>query len=202
MYNMVEILNKVFRAKAEGGGPGSLDISLTSGTSPVSVANPLPVSSDANQSIVTFSRSNSGSAYTAGDVIGPAVTGNLEFANVSSSPGSMVDIFRATLYTNGNVVPSGMDALRLHLYSSAPTIIADDAAFDLAAGDRSKYVGHIDFDTINALGATLFAQASQVNCFACLAPGSTTLYGVLQTISGFTPVASASYTVALYVVTV
>ena len=43
-----------------------------------------------------------------------------------------------------------MAAFRLHLYSAAPDVVADNAAWDLAsAGDRSKYQGYLDFTGYN-----------------------------------------------------
>jgi hypothetical protein len=93
-----------------------------------------------------------------------------------------------------------MSGFRLHLYNSAPTAILDNSAFNIPVADRSKYIGYIDFDTPSDLGDTLFTQALNVNLFATLATGSTTLYGILQTIGGYTPTSATVKTVNLTVV--
>ena len=102
-----------------------------------------------------------------------------------------------SLMINLAAVTSGMTSFRLHLYKTSPTAVLDNAAFDLVAGDRTAYVGYIDIPAPTDLGATLFVQVDQVNKRVS-APGGV-LYGVLQTVGGYTPTSSEDYTLTLRV---
>ena len=154
------------------------------GTEVVSVSNDISV---------TITRPSNTTLYTAGDVIGVADVGT------PANAGSAIHVFNGvpakaviegvSLRIDVGSVPSGMTTFRLHLYKSAPTAILDNAAFDLIAGDRSAYVGYVDIPVPVDLGATLFAQTDQINK-RVVAP-SGVLYGLLQTIGGFTPSSGA-----------
>jgi hypothetical protein len=83
-------------------------------------------------------------------------------------------------------IPAGMTTFRLHLYSSAPTAITDNLAFNIIDADRSKYLGYIEFDTPVDLGDNiLWTQKENINMVRKLA--STSVFGCLQTVTGFTP---------------
>jgi hypothetical protein len=58
-----------------------------------------------------------------------------------------------SLVFSDSTVPSGMGAFRLHLYSASPTAIADNAAFDLASGERATYMGFIDLPRLQTSAA-------------------------------------------------
>ena len=149
-----------------------------------------------------FTRPNDTTAYAAGDVVGPAVTGNLVFSSTDPTMklGENVIFNRASLRADVAALPTGMGSLRLHLFDSAPTAIADNAAFNLIEADRDKYLGYIDFDTMQDLGDTLYITMPSLNFQAKIGITSTTLYGVLQTLSGYTPTASAVKTITLYTI--
>lgn len=97
-------------------------------------------------------------------------------------------------------IPAGMSTFRLHLYNAAPTAIADNAAYNLPAGDRAKYLGYISLSTPVDLGATLWAQDDNINFSGKLA--ATSLYGILQTVGAYAPTAECVKTIALNVVEV
>jgi hypothetical protein len=126
-------------------------------------------------------------AYTAGDVVGAAVTANISFGEFAGIASGAVILMGAWLRIDKNAVPTGMGAFRLHLYNAAPTAIADNAAFNVIAADRTKYLGYIDLPTPIDLGDTLWSQVENVNKKVKLASGSKYLYGVLQTVAGYTP---------------
>lgn len=157
----------------------------------VTYQTPLPITLAAYSSSATFTRPNDTNAYAAGDVIADSTsTPNvLTFAAIGPA-GGRTKIVTATLEIDSNSIPSGSGPLRLHLYSSAPTAIADNAAFDLPSGDRAKYVGWIDLPLPTLLGSTAFSQNINDRTELPLAAGSSTLYGILQTTTAFTPVAS------------
>ncbi len=69
-------------------------------------------------------------AYTAGDVIGGLLTFS---ATLSSQPGSG-ELREVMVYDNAKQ----QKALTLFLFDSAPSVIADNAAFNLSAADLRK----------------------------------------------------------------
>ena len=161
------------------------------GTTPtdVSATTPLPVTSSAFVSQPTITRPANTTAYAANDVVGGVVT----FASVGPSGGHVL-FTSADLRIDVSAVPSGMAGFRLYLYSATPpSALADNAAFDLPSGDRSAFVGFIDLGTPADLGATLYTQAALPLTLgaARLATGSTSLFGYLVTLGGFTPAANS-----------
>lgn len=133
------------------------------------------------RSVATITRPANTTAYSAGDVIG----GVLSFASFAVADGHLI-ITSADIRYDVAAVPSGMTSLRLHLYSTTPpSAIADNAAFDLPSGDRSVYIGYLDFSSLTDLGSTLFTQVDGLNKQVMMA--SATLYGYLVTTAGWTP---------------
>jgi hypothetical protein len=142
---------------------------------------------------LTITRPANTTPYTAGDVVG----GVLEFPCVSQNGGHLV-ITDTDLRVDLDAVPSGMAAFRLHLYSATPpSAFADNAAWDLPAGDRAAYLGYIDLGTPVDLGSTLFVQTSGVNkkLWGNNAGGS--LFAYMQTIAGYTPTSEEVYALRL-----
>lgn len=163
------------RVKLAVGADGTaLDVSTTS---------PLPVDqiTGAFTSVRSFTRPADTTAYAANDVVGGVHT----FAFAGPAGGSII-INTATLEIDITTAPSGMNLFRLYLYSATPpSALADNAPFDLPAGDRAAFLGYIDFDSLVDLGSTLFTQKDLVGKQLKLA--STTLYGYLVTLGAFTP---------------
>lgn len=164
-------------------------------------ATGMPAATAAYSVSVTATRPANTTTYTANDVIGGSPTAVLTFSNIGLS-GANVSIRSADLRIDAASVPAGMANMRLYLYSATPpSALADNAAWDIQSGDRSAYIGYIDLGTPVDLGSTLFVQADQINKQIKLAAGSTTVYGYLVTIGGFTPGAiSEVYTITLRVV--
>lgn len=148
-------------------------------------------------------------AYTAGDVVG-ATAAVWTFTNVgpandrqTSIDGANILITSAFLRIDVTGIPAGMTSFRLHLYTSSPTsALADNAAWDLPADDRTAYVGYIDLGSPADVGSTLFVQADQVNKQIKLAAGSSTLYGYLVTNAGYTPTSAAVKAIELHTVAI
>lgn len=133
----------------------------------------------------TVTRPADTTAYAAGDVVG-ATAAAITFADIGATFGHIV-ITDADLRIDVAALPSGMTTFRLHLYDATPpSALADNAAFDLPAGDRANYLGYIDFDQIVDIGSTLYVQMTGVN--KKLKMGSEpNLYGYLVSVGGFTP---------------
>jgi hypothetical protein len=91
-----------------------------------------------------------------------------------------------------------MSSHKLHLFNAAPTPIADNAAFNLIAADREKYLGAILIDVPIDIGNTLYVSMQDVNFQCKLADASNTLYGVLTTDAVFTPSALCVKTLRIH----
>ena len=146
----------------------------------------------------TQTRPNVVEAYTALDVVGTDPAANMTFATGLTAGKGFV-IYGARLRIDAAAIPAGMTSFRLHLYTSAPTAIADNAAFGLIAGDRAKYLGYVEISGVLGLGATLWAEVDNINFTGKLAEASSTLYGVLQTVGAYTPTASVVKTVSIII---
>lgn len=158
-----------------------------------------------------FTRANNATAYTAKDVVGPAVTALLEFAALSrpAAGGGAGYITGARLMTTDTGVSTVKT--RLHLYREAPTPIADNAAFTLLYANRLKRVGFIDFPALSteaagsdAYGALLVpgqltpSTMGQLPLKYNCAAADTKLYGILETLDAIgTPLAQSTWTVVL-----
>lgn len=146
------------------------------------------IKSNASEPVVTLTRKADTTAYDIGDVIGTATSATLEFTNVCNTLSSHYIILGASLEIDVNAVPSGMGAFRLHLFRNVPTTVVDNTAFNLVVADRmGSYIGYIDFDTPIDLGNTLFSRMNNINIKAKLSSTTTSVFGILQTLSAFTP---------------
>jgi hypothetical protein len=163
---------------------------------PIDESNPLPVGGNTASVSSSHTRPNDITAYSAGDVVGTNAATNLIFSNVNSSSGKTVIITGVSLEVDVASVPTGMLSFKLHLYSSAPTAIADNAAYNLPSGDRAKYAGWVDVDKPIDIGDTLFARMNNVNFQ--ITPTAQTLYGMLETNAAYTPTAQAVKKVTIH----
>lgn len=148
-------------------------------------------SPDGYVATLTVTRPSDTTAYAAADVLGPTGGGTsaLEFAFGAFS-GRCIRIEGTALERDVVAVIAGETTYTLHLYSvTPPSALADNAAFDLPAGDRASYLGSINLGTPVDLGSTLFIEQNGVNKLVKL-PG-TSIFGYLVTVGAYTP-ASAS----------
>ena len=108
-------------------------------------------------SVVNVTRPGNTTPYDALDVVG-ATEAALTFENIGPA-GGHIFITDVDLRIDINAVTSGMAAWRLHLYSATPgSGLDDNAAFNLAAGDRATYLGYIDLPVPVDMGDTIFSQ--------------------------------------------
>lgn len=144
----------------------------------------------------TITRPDDTTAYTALDVVG----GVLQFIGGEVPVQSDLFITTTTFSVHVASVPAGMSSFKLHLYDSRPATIADNAAWDLPAGDRAAYLGYVDLGTPVDVGSTLFVQATEVNKHIRMPAHSVPLYGFLVTTTGYTPSALAVKVINLHMV--
>jgi len=113
-----------------------------------------------------------------------------QFDSIGPAAGGKVLLTLLKLRWDSSALPAGMGYFRLHLYNAAPTPIADNAAFNLIAADRDKYMGFIELPPPLDLGDTLYTETEAMNYairkeVTVLSGG--TIYGILQTVNAFTP---------------
>ncbi len=147
-------------------------------------------------SSATATRPANTTAYTALDVVG-ATAAALTFENVGPANGHIF-VTDADLRINIDAVPAGMAAFRLHLYSATPgSALADNAAFNLPSGDRATYLGYIDLPVPVDMGDTIFSQPSPQVPKKIKMGATSSLFGYLQAIGGYTPTSEAVLSVRL-----
>lgn len=163
--------------------------------------NPLPVSDNGNsltvdgkayRSVATITRPSNTTAYTAGDVIGDTGGSAIISLTTAGPSGGFIILQSASLVFSDSVVPAGMGAFRIHLYSVSPTAIADNAAFDLVSGDRDTYMGYVDLSTPLDFGSTIYTQTDYPGRLIKLAAASTTLFAEIETRGAYTPVSAST----------
>lgn len=152
----------------------------------------LTVDGKAYRSTATITRPANTTAYTVGDVVGD--TGGSAIISLTSAgpSGGFIILQSISLVFSDSTVPSGMGAFRVHMYSASPTAIADNAAFDLASGDRATYMGYIDLPAPQDLGSTLYTQTDYPGRLIKLAAASTTLFAEIETRGAYTPVSAST----------
>jgi hypothetical protein len=157
----------------------------------------ITVDGKAYRTAATITRPSNTTAYTAGDVVGD--TGGSAIISLTSvgPSGGFVLVQSISLVFSDSVVPSGMGAFRLHLYSASPTAIADNAAFDLVSGERDTYMGFIDLPTPQDLGSTIYTQTDYPGRLIKLAAASTTLFVEIETRNAYTPVSASTVSIRM-----
>jgi len=149
-----------------------------------------------HSSSVTITRPSDTTAYTAGDAVGDAGGSAIIVFSGLGLAGGEIEIVSVQHEIDVAAIPSGMAGFKLHLYNASPTAIADNAAWDLIAGDRASYLGYCTLSTPEDLGGTLFFSDSFTGKQIKLT--TTSLYAVLQTVGGYTPTASAVKKVTIH----
>lgn len=156
---------------------------------------------------VGLTRPSNTDAYAAKDVISnstsaPTVLTFADFARVNQGSGIIV---RARIMTDKkDVVPQ----LRLHLFHTAPTAINDNSPYLLLYANAANRIGQIDFpamsseDPTNSTASATMRPSSDggfgpPNLWYQAASGSRDIYGVLETLSAFTPASGQKFFIQL-----
>ena len=155
----------------------------------------LTVDGKAYLSTTTITRPSNTTAYTTGDVVGDTGGSAIISLTAAGPTAGFVIIQSISLVFSDSVVPSGMGAFRIHMYSASPTAIADNAAFDLVSGDRATYMGYIDLPAPVDLGSTIYTQTDYPGRLIKLAVASTTLFVELETRGAYTPVSASTVSI-------
>lgn len=153
---------------------------------------------------VTKTRPNDTTAYTAEDVISEANSSSTSwnFADARTSPGLLVG---ARLYFNDEKTPRTI----LHLYTTAAptnTELDDNDQFGIMYESEDEKIGEINFPAASGEDASV-GNGSRAQNFDLRIPiigvpagQAGHIYGILETLDGFTPVANTQFTIDLYIV--
>lgn len=161
----------------------------------------VPVTGRANRAEAVFNRPANTTAYTARDAVTNSEasnTPNLVFDLARANGGSGI-ITKVRLVTNHATNANGV-IFRLWLYTvNTAAVAGDNAPYTVLWANRAVRVGYIDLPGLTTEGGvsdsamTLQQTSLSFNCAAA----DTKLYGILQTLGGFTPASGQSFYVEL-----
>lgn len=156
----------------------------------------MTVTGQFNLKEASVERPNNTTGYAAGDVISTVAGTVLEFNSIASENGGTGLILKAQCCISAEGDPVSVPAtIRLHLFSSTPDAIADNAPYTQAYADRQIRLGYIDFDmTAGVAGSDcveLFDDTVR-KAFKCESNASN-IYGIIETLDAFTPSASMDF---------
>lgn len=165
-------------------------VRLLSGTAEVSSTNRLPISSDVGLwATATFTPA--AAAYSANDVMDVAKTFTWVDKNGTTFAGGIVMILTADLLISETAVQSGETSYNLQKYNiTPPSARADNAAWDLASGDRASYQRATSLGTPVDIGSSLYVSTSGIN-EPILVPSTGLTFAELVTVAAFTATATA-----------
>lgn len=146
---------------------------------------------------IALTRPANTTAYTAGDVVGPAAAA-IDFGAYGLVGGSVL-VRSAQLLIESSALISGEAGYDLHLYNTTPpSALADNAPFTLASGDWPYYLGKVSFAAPTVIGAALVAQLDGINRQVGIGFSNQDLFGYLVTVGAYTPTSARKYNVTLH----
>lgn len=137
---------------------------------------------------VTLTRPANTTAYTANDAIGTGIT----FSGMGRQNGGCGLITGAKIIMADPTVI--VPEIHLWLFDTAPGATTDNAAFDVSDADALTFVGLVVFTPAGASDSASNRVYQAVNTpigYKC-ASGATSLFGLVKTMTGFTPLANSS----------
>ncbi|NLE27533.1 MAG: hypothetical protein GX625_19790 [Clostridiaceae bacterium] len=146
---------------------------------------------------ITTTTTCANASFAAGTLLGGLDATYLTF-ETGLAAGSNFSIYCVNVEVDADALPDGVTTFLLHFYSSAPTAISDGAGFDLPEGDRAKYLGNIAIAQPVDIGPVLWSQNNSVGFSGKLDDASTDIYGILQTVGGWTPASGTQIRITFY----
>ena len=144
-----------------------------------------------------FTRPANTTAYAAKDVMTDGVKKAMEFPNFSPVPGAAIDLLNAIMISSNPAASPG--AFELLLFDSPQDLATDNSAYSPANSDILEVVGVVGFDSYNVnANSTVYSMATFGHLYTRLAPGSTSLYGVLVAMSAYTPISRENFHIKLW----
>lgn len=148
---------------------------------------------------VEFTRPADTIAYSIKDAISNSTTAPtvLTFSGMGRALGSAGYINRIQILTTQVTCTA---QLRLHLFNAAPTALADNSPYTTLWARRGSRVGTIDFPALSTQGAGSDASKTQwidIPVFYVCAAADNALYGMLSSLTAFTPDSGQMFYIAL-----
>jgi hypothetical protein len=184
---------------------GSIDATVLN-TPNVTVVNTLNVGNavlsvgGCQTSVATFARPADTNGYLANDVISDSTSSPtvLTFPSVVRTPGGSGYVTYSQLMTQS---VSFTAATKLHLFSTPPTAINDNAPYATLWANRATRIGVVDLPSATSVGSSSDTAVSQndiARLFFSTAVGTTSIFGILST-SVFTPLSAQPFHLVLRV---
>lgn len=125
-------------------------------------------------------------AYSANDIVSTAKSAQWLDVAGNIFPGGHLVILTASLLIAETGLQSGEAAYTLQKYNvTPPSAHADNAAWDLPAGDRTSYQGPTSLGTPVDVGSSLFVKTSGIN-ESIIVPTTGLTFAELVTVGGAT----------------
>lgn len=144
-----------------------------------------------------FTRPADTTAYAINDVVGDNTLRSFSLGNIEG--GTTGIITKAIVMSSNSALTA---RFRLHLYKSAITAIADNAACTILYTNRELYIGSIDLPSQYTSGSGSTASFSE-NITDVLSFDMTdygpNIYYLLETLDVYTPVSASTYYIRLAV---
>jgi len=146
----------------------------------------------------SFARPADTTAYAINDAVANSTSAPtiLTFANAGRVIGGSGYIVKAELCTDQAACVA---AFRLHLFTTSVTPCNDNAAYTALYANRASRVGYIDFPAVSQEGSgstSAFALWLGQLLYVCDA-SATSLYGLLETKTAFTPASAQNFNIKL-----
>jgi hypothetical protein len=173
------------------GGACATGLSGTGGSVSI-IGNTISVSA-------SFTRPSDTTTYAAGDVVGPTGgAANQTFANVAAAGyGGMI--------TDVVVAMSTAQSLKLEaelwLFDTAPTAVADNAAFNPSDGENDTVIARIPISSADGAigGANYMYHVKNQNIAFHPAGSGTSIYGVLVARNAYIPTSAETFKIQLHI---
>lgn len=144
-------------------------------------------------SAVEITRPANTTAYAAKDAIADTGPTILTFTGCARTNGGSGYITKARLMTDQ---AANVAAYRLHLYDATLSAVADNAAQTVLYANRASYIGYIDFPAASTDGSDTANSQSTQAPLPFVASG-TSLFGMLETLTAFTPASGQKFYIQL-----
>jgi len=138
-------------------------------------------------------------AYAAGDAVGTASTSNLTLSNATRNNAGGGRILAVRLFKSGTTVTNA--TFTVLFFNTAPTAVADNAAFNLLYAEQAYYIGEVALSTMTARGTGggyAFSSISAPIWFQA-ASGSKSLIAVITAAAAYTPASAETFQLSVTV---
>lgn len=137
-------------------------------------------------------------AYTAKDVIADSTPNYLTFASLASSTGGSGYITKARCMSDFLNFSTYSAVIKLHLFHTAPSAIADNSPYTMLWTNRDKRIGTITFPAMTTEGASSTACSTRISTdiIPYKTVGSSSIYAIVELDSfstGLTTITAATY---------